>query len=107
MRTFLVPTMVVGNVETEMEEITCAECGETLARPDRYEDIPDGMETGHEHLSQTGHVPFSLPRIAACDHCEYVWCYTGDKDNTSCPVCEYKTTVNPEVDVEIRAVSID
>lgn len=104
MNSFFVPSMVVGSTGSTMEETTCTECNDKLALPARYEDIPEGMETEHEHLTRTGHVPFDIPQIAACEHCEHVWCYWGSKETTSCPACEYKTEIDPGVDIEIRAV---
>lgn len=86
----------------DVDESKCEECGEMLAIPDRYEDVPADLETEYEHYQRTGHIPFRIPRVVACEHCEHMWGYTGGGETeASCPKCFYQTSIEDVVDLGI------
>lgn len=105
MISFIDRNPVARGADIKMKETTCAVCGATLARPDRYEDVPDDIETEREHLERTDHIPFSIPTVAACQHCGCVWGYSGDERKPTCPNCRNKT--DPEADTTARIIAID
>lgn len=74
-----------------MKQVECVNCGDTVVIPNRGEPVISG-ETPLGHIQRTGHPHKREPRPYACDDCEYVWMYSGDYDNPTCPNCRGKRT---------------
>ena len=73
-----------------MRQEACKHCGDVVCVPQKGEEVING-ETPLEHLERTGHA-YNSAEIHVCEVCGYVWPYTGESNQPTCPNCKGKRT---------------